>query len=667
MTAGDRIATIGTLTLAPHAPTLPPMSAPRPRAAILHPVAIGALALLLVNDHVLKSAWPGWWTGKLSDVAALIVGTVTFAALGQLAVGDRRRTTSRIAGPWSVELVVAIVVGLWFAAVKTLPVANEAYAVIMGVAGWPFGALGDLIAARPSGPVGLAPTRLDHGDLIALPAVVVGWWLATGARPSLPRRRSRPLGQRRPPPVLLTTTARVAVLGLATFALAATSYSPPRSVTVLDRDAVTVVAGGPAVHRTAIVAPPSISGQSEPEALSGVSIRVQARPLWPLNDPPVRFGLTVAGVGAASGDAPVVDVPATACVPPCELAVDVAVEWTGASARGETSVAWELVVTAEALQSGYVSGTGRVVIDGSPPDGAARSLGLILGGLTVVPLVVMGLGSGPIGHRVSRRLASLTDRRRRLDIVVISATAAVVAILAWAMMVVLPAPGIEPVTGAEPLTLGILAGALVAALVGGLVTWSRGSAIELQVAVGVTAILALPVGAILVGSASPTFARLGVLVGGVMAAALSVPAFAASSRGTAMAAPNGSRIFVLITQLAVVGLLFVATPGFGTGVSAVLGLLHLFALGLWWEGGARGLAVTSLLIAAGAALATVTAGPNLIVFAYTEWTAVDRAVQYAVIAGAIVGLIASIVGNDGRSAEPGADAAEPVEAPPAES
>ena len=41
------------------------MSAPAPRApgafagsALLHPVVLGAVALLLLNDHVLKARWP---------------------------------------------------------------------------------------------------------------------------------------------------------------------------------------------------------------------------------------------------------------------------------------------------------------------------------------------------------------------------------------------------------------------------------------------------------------------------------------------------------------------------------------------------------------------------------------------------------------------------------
>ena len=43
--------------------------------ALASPAAIASLLLLLVNDHVLKQAWPGVVTGKLSDFAGLVVAS----------------------------------------------------------------------------------------------------------------------------------------------------------------------------------------------------------------------------------------------------------------------------------------------------------------------------------------------------------------------------------------------------------------------------------------------------------------------------------------------------------------------------------------------------------------------------------------------------------------
>ncbi|MCC6617494.1 MAG: hypothetical protein IT341_00485 [Chloroflexi bacterium] len=42
-----------------------------PADGLLHPVVLGAIGLLLLNDHVLKTTTPGFVTGKLSDFAGL--------------------------------------------------------------------------------------------------------------------------------------------------------------------------------------------------------------------------------------------------------------------------------------------------------------------------------------------------------------------------------------------------------------------------------------------------------------------------------------------------------------------------------------------------------------------------------------------------------------------
>ncbi len=62
----------------------------RPASAFVHPLFLGSLALLALNDHVLKGSGllPGWLTGKLSDFAGLVFAPPLFAAL--LGVRSRR-------------------------------------------------------------------------------------------------------------------------------------------------------------------------------------------------------------------------------------------------------------------------------------------------------------------------------------------------------------------------------------------------------------------------------------------------------------------------------------------------------------------------------------------------------------------------------------------------
>ncbi len=50
-------------------------------ALLASPVFAGSIALLLLNDHVLKAAWPGFVTGKVSDVAGVAMVAIGLAAL----------------------------------------------------------------------------------------------------------------------------------------------------------------------------------------------------------------------------------------------------------------------------------------------------------------------------------------------------------------------------------------------------------------------------------------------------------------------------------------------------------------------------------------------------------------------------------------------------------
>jgi hypothetical protein len=124
-------------------------------------VTLLALAVLALNDHVLKQAAPGVVTGKLSDVAGLLV------APPLLAVG---LAMLRVPRPTQVSLVAT---GVGFVLVKTtewgVDAANELWSLL-----W--------------------PTRIlqDPTDLVALPALLVTAAVlrAEGRRQPGPRRRA---------------------------------------------------------------------------------------------------------------------------------------------------------------------------------------------------------------------------------------------------------------------------------------------------------------------------------------------------------------------------------------------------------------------------------------------------------------------------------------------
>lgn len=138
---------------------------------LLHPVVVGAILVLLLNDQVLKRAWPGIVTGKLSDVAGLVFAPLLVVAAAELLAGS----VGRWRGPSGRLLTGAVVaVGLGFAAVKLVPEAEAIWELALGAVQWPGSALADLLAGRGLPPIRAVISTPDATDLVAIPAV----WLA---------------------------------------------------------------------------------------------------------------------------------------------------------------------------------------------------------------------------------------------------------------------------------------------------------------------------------------------------------------------------------------------------------------------------------------------------------------------------------------------------------
>jgi cysteine-rich repeat protein len=96
-----------------------------PARALVRPAFLGALALLVANDHLFKGSGllPGWLTGKLSDVAGLFVAPVLLAWI------FRARTRSAL-------FVVHLVVGVGFTAFELSTSLADAADVVYRLAGF---------------------------------------------------------------------------------------------------------------------------------------------------------------------------------------------------------------------------------------------------------------------------------------------------------------------------------------------------------------------------------------------------------------------------------------------------------------------------------------------------------------------------------------------------
>ena len=120
--------------------------------ALTSPVVVIAALTLGFNAWVAQRLWPSWWTGKLGDVAWLVVAPL-LAALFVGLLAPPRWDASRLGA------VVIALTGAAFALVKTLPSANV----------WAVDAI-RLLGIQPK-------LALDPTDLLALPTLLLTEWI----------------------------------------------------------------------------------------------------------------------------------------------------------------------------------------------------------------------------------------------------------------------------------------------------------------------------------------------------------------------------------------------------------------------------------------------------------------------------------------------------------
>jgi hypothetical protein len=143
-------------------------ASPIPGDALLHPAALLSIAVLVVNDHVLKAAWPGLVTGKLSDFAGMVFFPLLMVAVMELCLSALARRP--VLSHRHLELSI-VATGVVFAGVKLVPEVNSAFAWLLGAAQWLAGVfLGGTT-------LHLAPTEIvpDTSDIIALPLLALSY------------------------------------------------------------------------------------------------------------------------------------------------------------------------------------------------------------------------------------------------------------------------------------------------------------------------------------------------------------------------------------------------------------------------------------------------------------------------------------------------------------
>lgn len=152
---------------------------------VTSPLFVAALIVLIVNDHVLKAAYPGWVTGKASDLAGLVVFPLMILSALDLVAGLRHRQAR-----YSLA-AVTLATGVVFAAIQVHPGVAEAYREAYGFLQYPFRTL-----MGATNQVAVQHTA-DPTDLVALVALFVPWLVLSRVyrRPSAARAESVAVGR----------------------------------------------------------------------------------------------------------------------------------------------------------------------------------------------------------------------------------------------------------------------------------------------------------------------------------------------------------------------------------------------------------------------------------------------------------------------------------------
>lgn len=150
-----------------------------PGDGLLHPVPIAAIIVLVANDHLFKTLWPGLVTGKLSDVAGLLFFPLLVQA--GLEVGEEL-----FRGTWrpsrTVLALTALATGAAFAGIKLWPAAGDTYRVVLGILGWPIQASIAVLAGSGVSSPSPVPLASDPTDLVALPFLIVSYLVGRNRR-----------------------------------------------------------------------------------------------------------------------------------------------------------------------------------------------------------------------------------------------------------------------------------------------------------------------------------------------------------------------------------------------------------------------------------------------------------------------------------------------------
>jgi hypothetical protein len=142
----------------------------QPGDLLLEPAILVTLAVLVLNDHVLKGPGPAPVTGILSGMAGLVLMPAVLVAGMELLAWLRGRWLAPRMPPM---LAASAAVGTAYAMVELVPAATELYRWTWAWLQWPGAAVLALLGGHPLPAITPVRAVADPFDLLALPCLAI--------------------------------------------------------------------------------------------------------------------------------------------------------------------------------------------------------------------------------------------------------------------------------------------------------------------------------------------------------------------------------------------------------------------------------------------------------------------------------------------------------------
>jgi hypothetical protein len=145
-----------------------------PGDSLRHPLVMGMLFVWIVNDHVLKGVYGNAWTGKLSDIAGLVVFPLIPLAIYQVICAWTHRVPrhqKRVLG-LSLMGTALLLISINLSESLSIACCNA-----LALAQWPLRGIVSGLAGDGLAPIVPLVATVDPTDLLTLPALLIPWFL----------------------------------------------------------------------------------------------------------------------------------------------------------------------------------------------------------------------------------------------------------------------------------------------------------------------------------------------------------------------------------------------------------------------------------------------------------------------------------------------------------